>query len=170
MAPWRGSSSNADFVSKHTNYWGNNGTQVQDHFRRRARRDAAGRVARSTCRRSIATVRPGSSGCPNGADGWLVEGQPMLHNGQNIKGRGPVKFANASYFNEDGSPREGRRRRRSSGCMSKISTASTPRCSLRRCSSPASSSRSATRTSTCRSCRPTTPGWPSSTARSRPTG
>ncbi|MBK7948264.1 MAG: amidohydrolase family protein [Deltaproteobacteria bacterium] len=43
----------------------------------------------------------------NGADGWLVEGQPMLHNGQNIKGRGPVKFANASYYNEDGSPREG---------------------------------------------------------------
>src|SRR5712671_3618157 len=44
---------------------------------------------------------------PGGADGWLVEGQPMLHNGQNIKGRGPVKFANASYYNEDGSPREG---------------------------------------------------------------
>ena len=44
---------------------------------------------------------------PNGADGWLVEGQPMLHNGQNIKGRGPVKFANASYFNDDGSAREG---------------------------------------------------------------
>ena len=44
---------------------------------------------------------------PNGADGWLVEGQPMLHNGQNIKGRGPVKFANASYFHEDGSLREG---------------------------------------------------------------
>jgi predicted TIM-barrel fold metal-dependent hydrolase len=44
---------------------------------------------------------------PNGADGWLVEGQPMLHNGQNIKGRGPVKFANASYFYADGSPREG---------------------------------------------------------------
>ncbi len=44
---------------------------------------------------------------PNGSDGWLVEGQPMLHNGQNIKGRGPVKFANASYFNENGSPREG---------------------------------------------------------------
>jgi predicted TIM-barrel fold metal-dependent hydrolase len=43
----------------------------------------------------------------NGADGWLVEGQPMLHNGQNIKGRGPVKFANASYYNPDGSPREG---------------------------------------------------------------
>jgi predicted TIM-barrel fold metal-dependent hydrolase len=44
---------------------------------------------------------------PNGADGWLVEGQPMLHNGQNIKGRGPVKFADASYYNEDGSLREG---------------------------------------------------------------
>ena len=44
---------------------------------------------------------------PGGADGWLVEGQPMLHNGQNIKGRGPVKFANASYFNADGSRREG---------------------------------------------------------------
>jgi predicted TIM-barrel fold metal-dependent hydrolase len=44
---------------------------------------------------------------PNGADGWLVEGQPMLHNGQNIKGRGPVKFANASYFYADGTPREG---------------------------------------------------------------
>jgi uncharacterized protein len=44
---------------------------------------------------------------PDGADGWLVEGQPMLHNGQNIKGRGPVKFANASYFNADGSRREG---------------------------------------------------------------
>jgi predicted TIM-barrel fold metal-dependent hydrolase len=44
---------------------------------------------------------------PNGADGWLVEGQPMLHNGQNIKGRGPVKFANSSYFHPDGSLREG---------------------------------------------------------------
>jgi predicted TIM-barrel fold metal-dependent hydrolase len=44
---------------------------------------------------------------PNGADGWLVEGQPMLHNGQNIKGRGPVKFADASYFHEDGTPMEG---------------------------------------------------------------
>jgi predicted TIM-barrel fold metal-dependent hydrolase len=44
---------------------------------------------------------------PSGADGWLVEGQPMLHNGQNIKGRGPVRFANASYFNDDGSRREG---------------------------------------------------------------
>jgi uncharacterized protein len=44
---------------------------------------------------------------PDGADGWLVEGQPMLHNGQNIKGRGPVKFANASYYNPDGTRREG---------------------------------------------------------------
>jgi predicted TIM-barrel fold metal-dependent hydrolase len=44
---------------------------------------------------------------PDGSDGWLVEGQPMLHNGQNIKGRGPVKFANASYFYPDGTLREG---------------------------------------------------------------
>jgi len=44
---------------------------------------------------------------PDGSDGWIVEGQPMLHNGQNIKGRGPVKFANASYFNPDGTRREG---------------------------------------------------------------
>ena len=44
---------------------------------------------------------------PDGSDGWLVEGQPMLHNGQNIKGRGPVKFANASYFHPDGTRREG---------------------------------------------------------------
>jgi len=44
---------------------------------------------------------------PDGSDGWIVEGQPMLHNGQNIKGRGPVKFANTSYFNPDGTLREG---------------------------------------------------------------
>ena len=44
---------------------------------------------------------------PDGSDGWIVEGQPMLHNGQNIKGRGPVKFANASYFYPDGTRREG---------------------------------------------------------------
>ena len=44
---------------------------------------------------------------PDGSDGWLVESQPMLHNGQNIKGRGPVKFANASYFYPDGTLREG---------------------------------------------------------------
>ena len=47
---------------------------------------------------------------PDGSDGWLVEGQPMLHNGQNIKGRGPVKFANASYFNADGTRRNFARR------------------------------------------------------------
>jgi uncharacterized protein len=44
---------------------------------------------------------------PDGSDGWLVESQPMLHNGQNIKGRGPVKFASASYFYPDGTLREG---------------------------------------------------------------
>lgn len=30
-----------------------------------------------------------------------------MHTGQNVAGRGPVKFAHASYFNADGQPREG---------------------------------------------------------------
>jgi predicted TIM-barrel fold metal-dependent hydrolase len=44
---------------------------------------------------------------PEGGEGWLVEGQPLLHNGQNITGRGPIKFAGGSYFKPDGSPAEG---------------------------------------------------------------
>jgi predicted TIM-barrel fold metal-dependent hydrolase len=45
---------------------------------------------------------------PDGlGDAWIVEGQGILHTGQNVTGRGPVKFANASYFNEDGTPKEG---------------------------------------------------------------
>ena len=44
---------------------------------------------------------------PEGGDGWLIEGMPLMHNGQNIAGRGPVKMRGASYFNEDGSPAEG---------------------------------------------------------------
>src|SRR5580658_4692949 len=106
---------------------------------------------------------------PDGSDGWLVEGQPMLHNGQNIKGRGPVKFANASYYNEDGSLREGagdaRQRLREQdldGIDAEVLFAP--------CSSPASSSRSPTSACTARSCRPTTPGWPRTTARWPPTG
>ena len=42
-----------------------------------------------------------------GGEGWLVEGQPMLHNGPNITGRGPIRFRNASFWNADGSPAEG---------------------------------------------------------------
>lgn len=40
-------------------------------------------------------------------DAWVVEGQPLMHVGQNVKGSGPVRFAYGSYYNPDGSPREG---------------------------------------------------------------
>ncbi|MDE3205711.1 MAG: amidohydrolase [Acidobacteriota bacterium] len=45
---------------------------------------------------------------PDGhGDAWMVEGQPLLPTGQNITGPGPIKFADASYTFDDGSPREG---------------------------------------------------------------
>ena len=44
---------------------------------------------------------------PDGGDGWLVEGQPLLSNGANITGRGPVRLAGASFSKADGSPSEG---------------------------------------------------------------
>jgi predicted TIM-barrel fold metal-dependent hydrolase len=44
---------------------------------------------------------------PDGGQGWLIEGQPMLLNGQNITGRGPVSFRGASYRRDDGSPADG---------------------------------------------------------------
>ena len=40
-------------------------------------------------------------------DAWVVEGMGILHTGQNITGRGPVRFAHASYFDDDGNPAEG---------------------------------------------------------------
>lgn len=43
----------------------------------------------------------------DGGDGWLVEGQPLLSNGANITGRGPVRLAGASFSNADGRPAEG---------------------------------------------------------------
>ena len=49
---------------------------------------------------------------PEGGEGWLIEGQPMLRNGQNITGRGPISFSVASYFKPDGSAERRRRRRR----------------------------------------------------------
>jgi len=42
-----------------------------------------------------------------GGEAWLIEGQPLVPNGQNITGRGPVKVSGGSYFKEDGSPAEG---------------------------------------------------------------
>ena len=44
---------------------------------------------------------------PTGGEAWLIEGQPLIPNGQNITGRGPIKIAGGSYFNEDGSAAEG---------------------------------------------------------------
>ena len=51
-----------------------------------------------------------------GGEGWIVEGQPFLHNGQNITGgktlapgasESDVMFRNDSYFNKDGSAAPG---------------------------------------------------------------
>jgi len=43
----------------------------------------------------------------DGGEAWLIEGQPLVPNGQNITGGGDVKIKGGSYFNEDGSPAEG---------------------------------------------------------------
>ena len=40
----------------------------------------------------------------DGGEAWLIEGMPLIPNGQNITGRGPVKIKGGSYFKEDGSP------------------------------------------------------------------
>src|SRR5262245_11372828 len=43
-----------------------------------------------------------------GGEGWLVEGQPLLHNGQNVAGgKRPIKLSNDSYWNPDGTPAPG---------------------------------------------------------------
>lgn len=44
---------------------------------------------------------------PDGGEGWIIEGQPLLRNGQNITGRGPIRFDVGSYFKPDGSPNDG---------------------------------------------------------------
>ena len=44
---------------------------------------------------------------PEGGEGWVVEGQPLLHNGLNLTGRGRVRYRGASYRRPDGSPTEG---------------------------------------------------------------
>jgi predicted TIM-barrel fold metal-dependent hydrolase len=43
----------------------------------------------------------------DGGEGWLIEGMPMLRNGQNITGRGPIRFDSGSYFRADGTPNDG---------------------------------------------------------------
>ncbi|HEX7096535.1 MAG TPA: amidohydrolase family protein [Acidimicrobiales bacterium] len=44
---------------------------------------------------------------PDGGEGWIVEGQPLLRNGQNITGRGPISFDTGSYYKPDGTPNDG---------------------------------------------------------------
>jgi predicted TIM-barrel fold metal-dependent hydrolase len=41
---------------------------------------------------------------PAGGEGWLVEGSPMVHNGQNISAGRPLRVKGQSYWNDDGSP------------------------------------------------------------------
>ena len=42
-----------------------------------------------------------------GGDAWMMEGMPLTYASQNLKGRGKVKFAGQSYFNDDGSRADG---------------------------------------------------------------
>ena len=44
---------------------------------------------------------------PEGGEGWVIEGMPLLHNGQNITAGKPIKFRGDTYFNPDGSPATG---------------------------------------------------------------
>ena len=39
-----------------------------------------------------------------GGEGWLVEGMPMVHNGQNVAAGRPLKVKGGSYWDEDGRP------------------------------------------------------------------
>lgn len=43
----------------------------------------------------------------NGGEGWIVEGMPMIHNGQNVAGGRPLKVLGGSYWEPDGSPAPG---------------------------------------------------------------
>jgi predicted TIM-barrel fold metal-dependent hydrolase len=39
-----------------------------------------------------------------GGEGWIVEGSPMIHNGQNVAAGRPLKVKGGSYWEADGSP------------------------------------------------------------------
>jgi uncharacterized protein len=39
-----------------------------------------------------------------GGEGWIVEGMPIIHNGQNVAAGRPVKVLGGSYWDEDGAP------------------------------------------------------------------
>jgi predicted TIM-barrel fold metal-dependent hydrolase len=40
----------------------------------------------------------------SGGEGWIVEGMPMIHNGQNVAAGRPLKVLGGSYWDPDGSP------------------------------------------------------------------
>lgn len=42
-----------------------------------------------------------------GGEGWIVEGIPMIHNGQNVAGGRPLKVLGGSYWDPDGTPAPG---------------------------------------------------------------
>jgi predicted TIM-barrel fold metal-dependent hydrolase len=42
-----------------------------------------------------------------GGEGWIVEGMPMIHNGQNVAAGRPLKVLGGSYWNDDGTPAAG---------------------------------------------------------------
>ena len=44
---------------------------------------------------------------PEGGQGWLVEGLPLIHNGSNIAAGREMKIIGASYWNPDGTPAPG---------------------------------------------------------------
>ena len=62
---------------------------------------------RVTCRQWQIGWTPRGVKLATGGEAWLIEGQPLIPNGQNITGRGPVVTEGGSYFSEDGSPAEG---------------------------------------------------------------
>ena len=39
-----------------------------------------------------------------GGEGWIVEGSPLIHNGQNVAAGRPLKVRGGSYWEPDGTP------------------------------------------------------------------
>jgi predicted TIM-barrel fold metal-dependent hydrolase len=42
-----------------------------------------------------------------GGEGWIVEGMPIIHNGQNVSAGRPLRVLGQSYWNDDGTPAAG---------------------------------------------------------------
>ena len=86
----------------------------------------------------------------DGGEGWVVEGQPLLRNGQNITGRDPICFILGLVLDRRTARRPTEPVPPSSACGSRTRTGSTPRCFFRRCSPPGSSRASRSRPFTVR--------------------